>query len=71
MNAHESKVTVSVREIGTFVAYAGIIALMAVGMYAVAPKGLGQILGVAFALMLLPVPVVVLYFTRWRKSSAA
>ncbi len=69
MNTEESKVTVSIHEIGTFIAYAAIIALVAVGMYAVAPKGLGQMLGVAFAVALLPVPAVVLYFTRWRKAA--
>jgi hypothetical protein len=69
MNIEESKVTVSIHEIGTFIAYAAIDALMAVGMYAVAPKGLGQMLGVAFAVALLPVPAVVLYFTRWRKAA--
>ena len=69
MNTEEQKVTVSVHEIGTFIAYAAIIAVMAVGMYAVAPKGLGQMMGVAFAVTLLPVPVVVLYFTRWRKGA--
>ena len=63
------KVTVSVHEIGTFIAYAAIISVITVGMYAVAPKGLGQIMGVAFAVALLPVPVVVLYFTRWRKAA--
>lgn len=68
--SHEGpKLAVSPREIGVFVAYAAIIAVIAVGMYAVAPRGLGQVLGVAFALILLPVPLVVVYFTRWRKRA--
>ncbi|MCP5530352.1 MAG: hypothetical protein H7A44_07905 [Opitutaceae bacterium] len=67
MKSEEPKVAVSLHEIGTFIAYAAIIAVIAVGMYAVAPKGFGQIIGVAFAVALLPVPAVVLYFTRWRK----
>jgi hypothetical protein len=67
MKTHEPKVAVSIHEIGTFIAYAAVDVLIAVGMYEVAPKGLGQIIGVAFAVALLPVPAVVLYFTRWRK----
>ena len=70
MNTKEPKVTVSIREIGTFIAYAAIVAVIAVGMYAVAPKGLGQMMGVAFAVALLPVPAVVLYFTRWWKGAS-
>ncbi|HVU34712.1 MAG TPA: hypothetical protein VHE61_14865 [Opitutaceae bacterium] len=69
MNSADPQVTVSAREIGAYIAYAAVITLVAVGMYAVAPKGLGQILGVGFALMLLPIPVVVLYFTRWRNRA--
>jgi hypothetical protein len=69
MNTKESKVVVSLHEIGTLIAYASIVALIAVGMYAVAPKGLGQMLGVAFGVALLPVPVVVVYFSRWRKAA--
>lgn len=67
MKSEGHKVAVSLHEIGTFIAYAAIIAVIAVGIYAVAPKGFGQIIGVAFAVALLPVPAVVLYFTRWRK----
>ena len=63
----EQKMTVSISDIRAFVAYAAIDVLIAVGMFAVAPKGFGQVMGVAFALMLLPLPLLVLYFTRWRK----
>ena len=63
----EQKITVSISDIRVFVAYAAIDVLIAVGMFAVAPKGFGQLMGVAFALMLLPLPLLVLYFTRWRK----
>ncbi|MEJ6733661.1 MAG: hypothetical protein QNK90_16460 [Opitutaceae bacterium] len=63
----EQKITVSISDIRVFVAYAAIDVLIAVGMFAVAPKGFGQVMGVAFALMLLPLPLLVLYFTRWRK----
>tara|TARA_B110000483_G_scaffold25307_1_gene30072 strand:+ start:1222 stop:1443 length:222 start_codon:yes stop_codon:yes gene_type:complete len=63
----EQKITVLISDIRVFVAYAAIDVLIAVGMFAVAPKGFGQVMGVAFALMLLPLPLLVLYFTRWRK----
>ena len=63
----EQKITVSISDIRVFVAYAAIDVLIAVGMFAVAPKGFGQVMGVAFALMLLPLTLLVLYFTRWRK----
>ena len=52
----EQKITVLISDIRVFVAYAAIDVLIAVGMFAVAPKGLGQVMGVAFALMLLPLP---------------
>lgn len=63
----EQNITVLISDIRVFVAYAAIDVLIAVGMFAVAPKGFGQVMGVAFALMLLPLPLLVLYFTRWRK----
>ena len=68
MNTEEHKITVSVSDIRAFIAYAAVDVLIAVGMFAVAPKGFGQVLGVAFALALLPLPAAVLYFTRWRKA---
>ena len=63
----EQNITVLISDIRVFVAYAAIDVLIAVSMFAVAPKGFGQVMGVAFALMLLPLPLLVLYFTRWRK----
>ena len=63
----EQNITVLISDIRVFVAYAAIDVLIAVGMFAVAPKGFGQVMGVAFALMLLPLLLLVLYFTRWRK----
>lgn len=69
MKTANAPITVSAREIGTYIVYAAIIAVMAVAMYNVAPKGFGQTAGVAFVMMLLPVPAIVLHFTRWRKSA--
>ena len=42
MNKEERKVTISISEIGSFIAYAAIVAVLAVGLYAVAPKGLAR-----------------------------
>ncbi|MDB4385043.1 hypothetical protein N9023_05035 [Opitutaceae bacterium] len=70
MNSADQKVTLSLSDIGAYVAYAAIDVLIAIGMFSVAPSGVGQFLGVAFALILLPLPAVVLYFTRWRKAAS-
>jgi hypothetical protein len=67
MNFQEPQVAVSVRDIVGFIACAAIDLLIAVGMYAVAPEGIGRAIGVAFALALLPLPVVVAYVMRRRK----
>lgn len=69
MSHEDPKLAVSPREVAVFLAYAAIVAVIAVGMYAVAPRGLGQVMGVALALLFLPVPLVVVYFTRWRKRA--
>ena len=52
-----------------FVVCAIIIGAIGVGLFVVAPKGLGQALGVAFAAALLPIPPSVVYFLRRRKLS--
>lgn len=69
MNTREPKALLSGSEIRAYIAYAAIDVLIAIGMFAVAPKGLGQVLGVAFALALLPLPAVVLRITRRRKAA--
>ena len=50
----------------TVAAKAPVLIVIAVGLYAVAPSKAGQVLGVAVALVLLPVPLVVAYFSRRR-----
>ena len=55
-------------EIRVFYSYAVIDAAIAAGMYAVAPKGRGQLLGVLLAVLLLPVPPLVVYLLRRRKA---
>jgi hypothetical protein len=55
------------KEISMLRVYAVIVAAIAAGMLVVAPKGLGQILGLVFAGVLLPVPPVTIYLVRRRK----
>ena len=55
-------------ELRVFKYHAVIVAAIAAGMYAVAPKGVGQLVGVLFAIALLPVPPLVVYLLRRRKS---
>ena len=55
-------------EIRAFRIHGVIVAAIVVGMAFVAPKGTGQILGMLFALALLPVPALVIYLLRRRKS---
>jgi hypothetical protein len=54
-------------EVRAFRIHAVIVAAIAAGMFAVAPKGLGQVLGVLFAMALLPLPPLVIYLVRRRK----
>jgi hypothetical protein len=62
------RVGFTVAEIKAFKLHAVIVASIALGMFAVAPRGLGQVLGVQFAILLLPVPPLALYFLRRRKN---
>ncbi len=66
MDSEKQNITISISDLRAFIAYAAIDVLIAVGLYAVAPEGLGKILGIALALVLLPLPAVVLYFNRRR-----
>ena len=66
MKTEDHQVSVAVRDVVGFVAYAAVLIVIAVGLYAVAPSKAGQVLGVAVALVLLPVPLVVAYFSRRR-----
>jgi hypothetical protein len=54
-------------EFKVFQLCAVLVAVIAAGMYSVAPKGLGQVLGVLFSVLLLPVPPLVIYVFRRRK----
>ncbi len=58
------------REVRAFRYYAVVDAAIAAGLFVVAPKGLGQLLGVLLAVLLLPVPPLVVYLLRRRKTRA-
>ena len=64
----QSRVAFTREEVRIFRIHAIIAAAIAAGMFAVAPKGLGQALGVLFAIVLLPVPPLVVYLVRRRKA---
>ena len=53
-------------ELKAFKIHAVVMAAVAAGMLVVAPKGWGQVLGVLLAVLLLPVPPLVIYFFRRR-----
>jgi hypothetical protein len=57
------------RELRAFRIYAIEIAVIAIGLWYVAPSRSGKILGVLFAVALLPVPPVVLYAHRKMRLS--
>ena len=58
----------TVEEIKIFRIHAVLMAAFGAGMFVVAPKGLGQALGVLLAIILLPMPAVVIYFLRRCKA---
>jgi hypothetical protein len=55
------------REIRSFKLYAIEVAAIAVAVFLVAPRGMGQVIGVTFALSLVPVPPIVIYLFRRRR----
>jgi len=57
------------KEIRVFKIYAVIVAAIAAGLFVVAPKGAGQVVGVLFAVLLLPVPPFAVYLVRRRKAA--
>ena len=63
------RVAFTPKEISAFKIYAVIIAAIAAGMFVVAPKGAGQILGIVFAIVLLPIPPLMIYLVRRRKGT--
>jgi len=70
MTQLENKTTGFTRqEMRIFKIYAVIIAAIAAGMFVVAPKGIGQVVGVLFAVLLLPVPPLAIYLVRRRKPA--
>ena len=51
------------------VVLAVLVAAIAAGLYVVAPSGLGKVIGVLFAMALLPIPPLVIYLLRRRKMN--
>jgi hypothetical protein len=66
----KQKVEFTAREIRAFKIYGVVVVVIAAGLYVVAPKGVGQIVGVLFALCLLPIPPLATYIVRRRKAAA-
>lgn len=52
------------KEIMAFQINVAVCMAVAAGMFFVAPPGVGQILGVAFAAALMPLPPMVIYLSR-------
>jgi len=57
------------KEIGAFRVYAVIVAAIGAGLSLVAPKGIGQVVGVSFAVLLLPIPPIIVYVARRRRGA--
>jgi uncharacterized membrane protein YbhN (UPF0104 family) len=57
------------QEARCFQIYALLIAAIGAGMFVAAPKGLGQVVGVLFSVLLLPVPPFAIYLIRRRKPT--
>jgi len=56
-------------EIKVFKIHAVLVAALAASFAVVAPSGPGQVLGALFAVLLLPIPPLVVYLLRRRKSA--
>jgi hypothetical protein len=63
------KVAFTPKEKRAFKFHALVVAAIAVGLYLVAPKGTGQVVGVLFAMCLFPIPPLVIYIVRRRKAA--
>ena len=65
----KQKAVFTPKEMRAFKCHAFVVAAIAAGMFAVAPKGIGQFVGVTFAVCLFPIPPLVIYIIRRRKAS--
>lgn len=54
------------QEIRSLAIYSVIVAAIAVGMFIVSPKGMGQVVGVIFTVILLPLPPLAIFMFRRR-----
>ena len=55
-------------EIRAFRYHAVLVAAIAAGLYVAAPSGLGRVVGVLFAVALLPIPPLVIFLWRRRRK---
>jgi hypothetical protein len=62
------RVAFTPKEVRALKYHAVVVAAIAAAMYMVAPKGVGQLLGVLLAVLLLLVPPLVVYVLRRRKA---
>jgi hypothetical protein len=65
----DHRVTFTQGEIRVFRSYPAIPVMIAAAMFFAAPKGIGQVIGILFALALIPVPPLVIYFIRRRRHA--
>jgi hypothetical protein len=67
--AQSRKIVFTAKEIRAFKIHALLVAGIAAGLVVAAPKGMGQLLGVLFAVALLPLPPLLIYLLRRRKPA--
>lgn len=61
------KIAFTPGEIRAFKFHAVLVAALVAAMAVVAPPGIGRVLGALFAIALLPIPPLIIYFLRRRK----
>lgn len=67
-SAEPPKVAFTPKEIRAFKVHAVIVAAITAGIFVVAPRGIGQLIGMVFAIIVLPAPPLVIYLLRRRKN---
>ena len=66
-SAEPPKVAFTPKEIRFFKIHAVIVAAITAGIFVLAPRGIGQLVGMAFAIIVLPTPPLIVYFRRRRE----
>ncbi|MEO7600007.1 MAG: hypothetical protein ABIV50_13805 [Opitutus sp.] len=70
MNVEPTKMAFTPKEIRIFKIHAVIVAAITAGIFVLAPRGIGQLIGMAFAIIILPTPPLIVYFMRRRKTES-